>query len=118
MSIRIGTYNVNNLFDRASLMQLGGFSQDGGDVLADVEQLNELLRSDSYKDAVGKEIVGLLEKYGFHKEKTPRWFTINEIRNKLFSVKQDKSGVTLVASGRKSWLGWVELVREPVNEVS
>jgi len=118
MTIRIGTYNVNNLFERAAIMQLEGFSPDSAAVLQDVQRLNELLAKDSYSGATGTEIKALLEKYDFHKSKPNRWFTINEIRNKLFSVKQDGSGVTIVAKGRPSWLGWVELLREGVNEIS
>src|ERR1051325_5792948 len=114
MTIRIGTYNVNNLFERAAIMQLEGFSPDSAAVLQDVQQLNELLAKDSYSGSTGTEIKALLEKYDFHKSKPTRWFTINEVRNKLFSVKQDGSGVTIVAKGRKDWLGWVELLRESV----
>ncbi|MBI3800043.1 MAG: endonuclease/exonuclease/phosphatase family protein [Deltaproteobacteria bacterium] len=118
MNLRIATYNVNNLFERASVMQLDGFSPDGAGVLQDVQRLDGLLEKNSYKGAVGAEIVGLLEKYEFHKPKKNRWFTINEVRKKLFSVKQDGTGVTLVAAGRKSWLGWVELIRDSVHEAS
>lgn len=118
MTIRIGTYNVNNLFERAAAMQLEGFSPDSAAILQDVQQLNTLLEKDSYAGATGTQIKALLEKYDFHKSKPNRWFTINEIRNKLYSVKQDGSGVTIVAKGRKSWLGWVELIREEVSEVS
>src|SRR5437899_2717270 len=100
-TIRIGTYNVNNLFSRANVMQLDGFSADGAAVLADVSALDSLLAKPSYAGAVGTEIKALLEKYEFHKPKKNRWFTINEIRNKLFSVHQDGSGVTIVAKGRQ-----------------
>lgn len=118
MTIRIGTYNVNNLFERAAIMQLEGFSPDSAAVLQDVQRLDELLAKDAYSGATGAEIKALLEKYDFHKSTPNRWFTINEVRNKLFSVKQDGSGVTIVAKGRASWLGWVELLRESVNDTS
>ena len=46
------------------------------------------------------------------------WFIINEIRERLFSIKQDGSGVALKAKGRGDWLGWVELLKQTTNEVS
>jgi len=118
MNLRIATYNVNNLFERATVLELEGFSQQAAKVLQDVQRLNELLAQDSYAGEVGTGIVKLLEQYKFHKDEKNPWFTINEIRNKLFRVKQDKSGVTLTAAGRKSWLGWVVLLRSNVNTVS
>src|SRR5262249_48644605 len=99
-------------------MQLDGFSPDGAEVLQDVQQLEQLLAQDSYAGATGNEIKALLEKYEFHKPKKNRWFNVNEIRNRLFSVKADGSGVTLVAAGSCSWLGFVELVRDTVHEAS
>lgn len=36
----------------------------------------------------------------------------------MFSRKRDGSGLSLVAKGRDSWLGWVELIKERTNEVS
>ncbi len=41
--IRIGTFNVNNLFERPRIMELEGFSDTGKEVLKDVARLNELL---------------------------------------------------------------------------
>src|SRR5436309_1506022 len=118
MKIRIATYNVNNLFERAAIMQLEGFSPDAAEVLADVAELNGLLEKASYAAQTGTRIKALLEKYNFHRPEKNRWFKINELRKRLFTVKQDGSGVKLVAAGRSSWLGFLELIREPVNEAS
>ncbi len=118
MSIRIATYNLNNLFDRASLFQLEGFSKEAGRVLQDVQTLSELLESESYAAGIGEKIVALLTTYGFNSNKEKRWFTINEIRNKLFKLRKSDKKIELVAKGRGSWLGWVELARENVNEES
>ncbi len=117
--IRIATYNLNNLFERARLLQLEGFSGESAKILNDVQQLTSLLENDSYADPVGDEIIRLLEKYEFHLRDAPHpWFFINEVRGSLYTVKQDESGLKLAAKGRKSWVGWVELVRVPVNETS
>jgi endonuclease/exonuclease/phosphatase family metal-dependent hydrolase len=118
MNIRIATYNTNNLFERAAVMQLSGFSADAAEVLADVSELNGILEKPSYKAQDKQRIKEILEKYNFHKQNKNPWFTINEIRKRLFSVKQDGSGVTVVAAGRGSWDGFVELIREQVNEAA
>lgn len=115
--IRIGTFNVNNLFERPRVMELEGFSEKGKEVLKDVARLGDLLEEKSYAGAIGAEIVNLLNKY-FHAQPGNPWFYINEIREKLFGLRQDGSGVFLKVGGRADWLGWVELVKQQTNEIS
>ena len=117
--LRVATYNANNLFDRPAVMELEGFSATGAVILADVQKLSELLEKDSYQGDVGEQIVALLNKYDFHKPNAIHpWFEIIEVRGNLYSVKADGTGVKLAAKGRKSWLGWLELVRNSVNEIA
>ena len=115
--IRIGTFNVNNLFERPRIMELEGFSATGREVLKDVADLEALLENTSYSGDVGDKIVAILNKY-FHAMAVNPWFRINEIREKLFTIKQDGSGVALKAKRRSDWLGWVELKKQNTNEVS
>jgi len=115
--IRIGTFNVNNLFERPRIMELEGFNDTGREVLKDVADLEVLLENSSYLGSVGEEIVKILNKY-YHAMAVNPWFRINEIREKLFSIKQDGSGVMLKAKKRADWLGWVELIKQNTNEVS
>ena len=115
--IRIGTYNVNNLFERPRIMELEGFNDTGKAVLQDVAKLNELLEKESYAGETGKEIVRILNKY-FHEEPNNEWFYINEIKEKLFGLRENGTGVFLKVKGRKEWLGWVELYKKETNEIS
>jgi endonuclease/exonuclease/phosphatase family metal-dependent hydrolase len=117
-TIRLATFNANNLFQRAAVLQLEGFNATTRTVLQDIETLNGLLAEASYAGAVGTQIKSLLEKYDQHVSKaTPNnaWFSINQIRNKLFSVTKNPAGVKITANGRGDWLGWVELKREVVH---
>lgn len=116
MELTVGTYNVNNLFERASLFQLPGFSTKAAAVLNDITALDDLLENASYQGAVGTKIVKLLDKY-FHKSKSNQWFTINEVRGQLFGIRKG-GGVFLKAKGRADWLGWTQLNRENVDEAS
>lgn len=43
MNLRVATYDVNNLFERAAVLELEGFSQQAAKMLQDVQRLNELL---------------------------------------------------------------------------
>lgn len=118
MKIKIGTYNLNNLFERPKIMELQGFSKISAEVLNDVSNLNSLLSKDVYDSETKLSIEKLLNKY-FHDESTTNeWFTINEVRGKLFSRKSDGTGIAVKAAGRNDWLGWVELIKDTTNEIS
>lgn len=127
MRFRVGTFNANNLFLRPKVFQLDGMSAPAAKVLDDLNTLDQLLAQASYADATGSAIVALLLKYEFHNSAMrpdDRWFQINEVRGKLFRVKKVGTGaaanptIELVAKGRASWLGWIELTRESVDAVS
>ncbi len=117
MKIRIATYNVNNLFDRARLFQEDGFSAKAKPVLQDIQRLGELLEKASYAGATGTEILALIKKYKLDvPNKKPEFFSINEVRGRLFGKSK---GVTVLrAAGRGDWVGWIELVRETVDAAS
>ena len=116
MSIRIATYNFNNLFTRAKLLQAEGMSAESAAVLEDVQQLSNLIAQDSYEGEVGDKIIELLTKYNFHKNGN-EYFTINEIKGKLFSKKRDGT-LVLRAKGRQDWVGGVRLASELVDGTS
>ncbi len=117
MKLRIATYNLNNLFDRARLLNEEGFSAKSKPVLLDIQKLGELLEEPSYAGATGTQILALLKKYHLdNRNKKPEFFFINEVRERLFKVSK---GVTvLAAAGRGDWVGWIELVREAVDAAS
>lgn len=127
MRLRIATFNANNLFRRPKVFQLEGLSAEAARVLEDVQKLETLLAKPNYSGATGTSIIGLLKKYEFDDSKLfpeKRWFQINEVRGRLFRIKKIGTGdrakpeIELVAKGRSSWLGWIELTRENVNAVS
>jgi hypothetical protein len=109
-------HNLNNLFERPALFEREGFSAETTKALNDIAKLNELLAYDDYS-TVSDDIVRLLSKY-FSKGSETDAFVINEIRGKLFSQNADGSGVKLKVKGRKSWLGWIELLKKPVDAVA
>ncbi|HLQ46030.1 MAG TPA: endonuclease/exonuclease/phosphatase family protein, partial [Planctomycetaceae bacterium] len=125
MKLRLGTFNANNLYRRSKAFQLEGFSTQAAEVLDDLRKLEQLLAKDDYSGATGTGIVKLLEKYDFNKLDVfpeDRWFTINEVRGRLFRVTKPaapaKPKIELLANGRSDWLGWIELTREDVSSVA
>jgi endonuclease/exonuclease/phosphatase family metal-dependent hydrolase len=97
---------------------LEGFSATAKKVLDDITKLNLLLEQPVYDAATKAAIKALLEKYDFHHNTKKPWFTINEVKGKLYSVKKNPTRVEVVAAGRTAWVGWIELVREDVSGVS
>jgi endonuclease/exonuclease/phosphatase family metal-dependent hydrolase len=63
-------------------------------------------------------MIAILTKYQFDQRPSPNpWFTINEIRNKLITIK--KTGeIEIAAKGRADWVGSVDLKEEVVLEES
>jgi len=113
--MRISTYNVENLFSRASVMNLNSWS-DGRRILNDIETLNSLIAETRYTDAIKEQIKNILEKYEFNnRHKFDRPFEIVEVREKLFVVRKNSKQIDVVAAGRSDWVGWVELGRDEVN---
>jgi exonuclease III len=112
--MRIATYNVNNLFERAKLLELEGFSEKTTSILNDINKLNKLLKATDYSP-VKKDIEALLEKY-FSSNIKNTYFKIIQIKGKLFSL--DENGIQLIAKGRKDWKGWAELITNDVNDVA
>lgn len=122
MNICIATFNLNNLFERAKILEIDNptnenFSATTKEVLSDVAALNKLLEKSSYAGNTGEKIKAILKKYfvaaKFKKEK---YFTINEIKNKLFRVKAGK--VELLATGKDDWMGFVEFTKVPTNDIA
>ena len=114
--MRIATYNVNNLFERAKLFELEGFSEKTASILEDFKTLNKLLRL-PYYEPISDKIKYLLEKY-FLQPAENNYFVINQVKGQLFSIDMGNSGITLLAKGRKDWKGWAELVKSKVDNLA
>ena len=114
--MKIAAFNVENLFDRAK-----AFNEENGSkaqrVIGAVAELNGLFEADAYSDADKErmlEIVAELELNLFNEG--PLAF-VRRIRGRVFRRPQS-GGIEVVAKGRDSWVGWVELKTAPVDEVA
>lgn len=112
--MRLASFNLENLFSRPEVMNRDSWA-GGKEVLTDLSSLNTELAKATYTASGKQKIKQILDKYKFgNRNIQKRPFIIQEIRKKLFKVPQGTSEVEIVAEGRDSWVGWVDLRREQI----
>ncbi|MEO5885388.1 MAG: endonuclease/exonuclease/phosphatase family protein [Candidatus Limnocylindrales bacterium] len=115
--MRIGSYNVENLFDRAKALALPTWA-DGKLVLEQHARVNELFNEPIYTPAIVVKILDLLGKLGLlGRDDAGQYAMLRQNRGRLLTRRNDGT-VDIVAAGRLDWVGWVELKKEPVNELA
>jgi len=115
--MKLASYNVENLFQRARVMNLPS-QADGKDVLQMHAEMNALLNQVEYGKNDKKRIVALMKALGIEKKDDGGEFVVLR-QNRGHLVKRPKSGgPEVVANGRGDWLGWLDLKMEAVNEVA
>jgi endonuclease/exonuclease/phosphatase family metal-dependent hydrolase len=114
--MRLGSFNVENLFDRAKVLS-GQTWTEGKPVLAAFARLNDLLANDPYTAQDKVAILELLGQLGLLRGDQGRYVQLRKIRGAL--LRRQRSGqVSVIAKGRSSWIGWVELTTEHVTELA
>lgn len=114
--MRIATFNVENLFSRARIMNLDEWS-DGKDILAAYSRLNTLLQKPVYTPADKTKILVEIGKLGLNSADENKFVILRQNRGRL--LKRPQAGPPqVVADGRGDWIGWVALKTEAVNEVA
>jgi len=115
MSLRIATFNVENLFTRPLAMK-DGMGQAGQDAINHHAELNGIIAKTVYDAADKARLLALDTIYGFSALNTPQnsLVVLNKIRGQLFS-RSHAGVVTVVAAGRSDWTGWFQLRSEDVS---
>lgn len=112
--MRLASYNVENLFNRAKAMNLANWAE-GKPILEKFAALNALLGEHSYTVAMRRRMVELLVSLGLKKSDIGPFVLLRQNRGDL--LKRPKTGgLQIVADGRADWVGSLELIPAPVDE--
>lgn len=118
---RIAALNVENLFDRPKAMA-GLMTEAGNPILAAHARLNTLIQEETYTRAIKDEILDQLGVLGLLASDNAAMVVLRQIRGNLLMRSRrtatKPARVEVVADGRASWIGWVDLVRERVDELA
>jgi endonuclease/exonuclease/phosphatase family metal-dependent hydrolase len=125
--MRLVSYNVENLFSRAKVLDLATWTE-GRPMLAAFERFNRNRQLPAYSDAIKAKMIEdlvtlrvLIRSASGKVTKQPNrdnaWAELRENRGDLL-VERRATGVEIVANGAGDWTGWVELIVEPVDEVA
>lgn len=114
--MRIASFNVENLFSRVRVMNQGSW-EEGKDVLAAYSLLNTLLQKTMYTEADKEAILANIDRLDLTRNDESEFVILRQNRGRL--LRRPKSGPPqVVAEGRGSWIGWLELKKEAVNEIA
>lgn len=115
--IRIGSFNVENLFERPKAMSQP-MTAGGNPVLDAHARVNTLLRLTEYTADVKAEILQHLATLGLERSDSAEFAVLQQVRGRLLKRPAAPAPVEVVASGRADWIGWVDLTRERVDELA
>jgi endonuclease/exonuclease/phosphatase family metal-dependent hydrolase len=115
--MKIATFNVENMFDRAKALNLDTWAE-GKPVLEDFARLNFLIEEPVYTPAIKAELLTIMKRHkGLLTVGESKYIILRDIREKLIKRPQG-APVEIKATGRSSWIGWFELLTEPVREAA
>lgn len=112
--MRIASYNVESLFDRPKALNPLNWDE-GRPVLELHARINQLLNEPMYTDAIKNDILEILEELDLDEADDGGAFAVlRQNRGRL--LRRYQGAVSVSAGGRSDWVGWVELLTEPVDE--
>ncbi|MHC2997783.1 hypothetical protein OB08_00060 [Microbacterium sp. HJ5] len=120
--MRIAAYNVENLFSRPRAMNQP--EPVAATVLRAHARVNELFEREVYTPEVKAEILLLLGELKLLRDdgdatRRSTYVVLRRIRGRLLRRPKndpDGSAVTVVADGRADWTGWVDLIKDRIDE--
>ncbi|MFF5174203.1 endonuclease/exonuclease/phosphatase family protein [Micromonospora sp. NPDC000089] len=113
--MRIASYNVENLFNRARALDQRTWSA-GRPVLEAYQRICELLEEPDYTAEVKVDILRQLRRLGLLRGDVARFARLRQNRGRLLRRARRTGVVEVVADGRADWIGWVELTTGRVAE--
>jgi hypothetical protein len=127
--IRIASYNVENLFARPKAFDTADWTI-GKPILAAYREVNALFQNPNYSAANlarMRDLLVTLDIYSINNQgairrkrsSNPRWAWLRKNRGSFDREPRDRTlDIEIIAMGRSDWIGWVQLAKEPTNEIS
>ncbi|MEQ1774081.1 MAG: endonuclease/exonuclease/phosphatase family protein [Burkholderiales bacterium] len=115
-TMKLASFNVENMFDRAKALN-GKTWAEGKPALEAHRELNTLINKASYSAADKTRMLALLKAHGLLKTDEGPLLILRRLRGKFLN-RPKNAPVTVAATGRGDWIGWFELKTEPVKEVA
>ena len=113
-AMKLASYNVENLFERAVAMDQPTWA-DGSQALALHAEMNQIIGKAAYSAADKKRLVEIMVALKIDKKDDGGPFAV--LRQNRGHLVTRKNGVpVVVADGRGDWIGWLDLKMGPVNE--
>lgn len=114
--MRIAAFNLENLFDRARVLNQKSFAT-GRPLLDAYARVNAVLSKETYSPADKRDIVAGLLTLGLGKADESEFVLLRTNRGTL--LRRPRNGPPeVVAAGRGNWIGWIELKTEAIAEVA
>lgn len=114
--MRLAVYNVENLFERARAMNQSDWRQ-GQEPLKQFADLSTLLGQATYTPEIKVQIIALLSSLGLDRTDRGKFVVLRRNRGELLK-RRKAGGIDIVAGGRSDWVGFLELIQEPINHES
>lgn len=111
--MKIASYNVENLFDRAK-----AFNDDSATAKAAIKleaELNGLFELAAYSDGDKARMLEIMKELGILKSDEGSYVLLRKIRGQLIKRPRTGNAFEIVANGREDWVGWAELKMVHVN---
>lgn len=114
--MRLASYNVENLFERARAFNLETWAESRK-VLDAYAEMNGLVEAVTYTPEAKERMVALLKVLGIDRTRDGKLVSLRETRGRLVAYSPVFEP-RIAASGRADWGGWIELRTSIVNEQS
>lgn len=114
--MKIASYNVENLFDRAKA--LNEDTAEARRVIKLEAELNILFEKPVYTAANKRKMLEIMKELGVLRVDEGEYVILRKVRGQFIKRPKGSGPVEIVANGREDWVGWVEHKVVHVNAIS